>query len=166
MTQELTHRWTHDGRTTTFTWLESLDDITPDRVYAIAFTDHGRILLVGAGPSDSRWWLPGGGVEPGEAAEAALRRELDEEAGATVEDLELLAYRQADDPVNGGSVIATYWVRVEVPDTFDPKFEVSESLLATPDQFLDYLFWADDPAAGRLLDLALAVEARRGTPPA
>lgn len=162
LTQDLTHQWTHDGRTTTFTWLETLGDIAPTRVYAIAVTDDARILLVGAGPSDSRWWLPGGGIEEAEDAESALRRELDEEAGATVDDLELLAYRQVEDPVDGRSVIATFWARVQMPPTFEPKFEVSESLLVHPDEFLDHLFWADDPAARRLLGLAMSVEAQRG----
>ena len=157
----MAHRWTHDGRTTTFTWLQSLDGISPARVYAIAITDDLRMLLVGAGSDKERWWLPGGGIEAGETAESALRRELDEEAGATVDDLELLAYRQVDDPVDGRSVIATYWARIQMPASFDPRFEVSESLLVTPDEFLDHLFWADDPAARRLRDLALSVEARR-----
>lgn len=49
-----------------------------------------RVLLVKASPEDSgRWFLPGGGVRFGEDPEAGLRREVEEETGQIVADLEL-----------------------------------------------------------------------------
>jgi nucleoside triphosphatase len=39
-----------------------------------------------------QWGLPGGGIEPGEEAEAALRRELREEIGLEVSDVEPLFF--------------------------------------------------------------------------
>lgn len=55
---------------------------------AVVLDPADRILLVRfAFPDRVVWACPGGGIEPDEADEAALRRELDEEAGLT--DLEL-----------------------------------------------------------------------------
>jgi 8-oxo-dGTP diphosphatase len=48
----------------------------------------GRILLVRFEfPDRSVWACPGGGLEPGESHEAALRRELREEVGLELEEL-------------------------------------------------------------------------------
>ena len=55
----------------------------------ICFDPHGRILMIRshdpADRSKPAWWeLPGGGIDPGETAEAACLRELHEEVGITV----------------------------------------------------------------------------------
>jgi 8-oxo-dGTP pyrophosphatase MutT (NUDIX family) len=129
------------------------------RVYAIGCTQDGEILLVGSSDDSETWWLPGGGVEHGESEEAALRRELMEEAGATVEETELLGYQRVDDPVDGAYLISHYWARIAMPSAFEPMHEVTETLLVPPDRFLKHLFWSDDPVAKRLLELAIKAEA-------
>jgi len=78
-------------------------------VVAAALTDpQGRILVQRRPPGKAMaglWEFPGGKVEPGEAPEAALVRELAEELGVTVaaEDLTPLAFATA--PVGGRTLL-------------------------------------------------------------
>jgi acetyl-CoA carboxylase carboxyl transferase subunit beta len=55
-------------------------------VGAVVFRDDGAVLLVERGrpPLAGTWSLPGGKVEPGEALEAAVVREVSEETGLGV----------------------------------------------------------------------------------
>jgi len=61
---------------------------------ALIFDDQGRILLLEhVFRPDSGWGLPGGFLSQGEQPEAALRRELLEEIGLEVSDVELVLIR-------------------------------------------------------------------------
>ena len=51
---------------------------------------HGQILLTKIGYSHKSWVLPGGSVDRGETAEAAAVRELEEEAGVKVNQVDFM----------------------------------------------------------------------------
>jgi len=61
---------------------------------AMIFDEQGRILLLDhVFRPDSGWGIPGGFLSKGEQPEAALRRELREEIGIEVENVEMLFAR-------------------------------------------------------------------------
>ncbi|HRC55553.1 MAG TPA: NUDIX hydrolase, partial [Kofleriaceae bacterium] len=62
-------------------------------VAALVFDDTGRVLLIerAHAPGAGLWTVPGGRLEFGEALEAAVRREIEEETGLVVEVGELVA---------------------------------------------------------------------------
>jgi ADP-ribose pyrophosphatase YjhB (NUDIX family) len=56
--------------------------------YGVCVDAEGRLLLARAAPSltlRGRWFLPGGGIDHGESPTEALRREIAEESGLTVD---------------------------------------------------------------------------------
>lgn len=66
---------------------------------AIIFDDQGRVLLLEhTFRSDSAWGLPGGFLSKAEQPEAALRRELREEIGIEVAEVEMLFVRTLSRP--------------------------------------------------------------------
>jgi ADP-ribose pyrophosphatase YjhB (NUDIX family) len=66
---------------------------------ALIFDDQGRILLLEhVFRPDSGWGIPGGFLSKGEQPEAALRRELLEEIGIEVENVEMLLVRTLPGP--------------------------------------------------------------------
>jgi ADP-ribose pyrophosphatase YjhB (NUDIX family) len=148
------HVWRYSDRTVTYTWLGSVDKVVA-RVYALAYTHEGTMLLVG-GAADAGYWLPGGGVEVGESPEAALTRELMEEAAATPDAMERIGVQQVDDPLTGRHYQSFFWCRVSLKDVFVPEHEITERLLVPPEQFLDILPWGREDPKGEILVHAAA----------
>jgi 8-oxo-dGTP pyrophosphatase MutT (NUDIX family) len=159
------HETIWDGRTIRFEWFPAPAlPLFAGRVYGVCTTDEGTVPLVRAG-NDPRWFLPGGGVHPGESAEDALARELDEELGARIVASAYLGYQSAHDPDNpfGAPEVdyhLFYWCAVEIPASFASAHEITEVTVVAPDAFLATLSWSDDPKARILLDLALEADRR------
>ena len=68
-------------------------------VVAVVTDDGGRVLLCRMAPDrgvfPGQWALPGGGVEPAERIEAALRREVREELGIEVSSATPILFKDA-----------------------------------------------------------------------
>lgn len=78
--------------------------------YAILRDDADRLLLVRAAPYltvAGRWFLPGGGVEHGEAPLEALRREVAEESGLLVSQATLTGVLSDTWPIPDGTLLHT-----------------------------------------------------------
>ena len=146
--------WEHEERIITFSWLGEVN-APPHRVYAFASTEADKMLLVG--DHGGKYWLPGGGLEPGETPVAALVRELQEEAAATVLGApRYLGTQRAEDPLVGVHLHSFYSCRVRLAPTFTPEHEITERHLVDRSDFLDTLFWGrSDPKAHMLLTKAL-----------
>jgi len=73
----------------------------PRRLTAIVACsdDSGRVLLVKqiGGPYAGAWLLPGGGVDAGESIEDGLRREMREETGCELDDIQRVATYEVDE---------------------------------------------------------------------
>ena len=117
------------------------------------------MLLVGGHRENPEYWLPGGGVEEGESAEGALIRELQEEAGATVERMKPLGVQHVEDDGWLSGYHYFYWCRVALSDNYTPLHEIGRRKLVDPSDFLDELFWGrTDPKAAMLLARSLEME--------
>ncbi|RMH38801.1 MAG: NUDIX domain-containing protein [Deltaproteobacteria bacterium] len=114
-------------------------------VGAIAFDDHGRVLLVrrGAPPGEGLWSVPGGKVRPGESLVDAVAREVREETGleVAVRDLACVVERVSRDAA--GDIAYHYVIldyRVEVTggriaagsDAADVRWVAPDDLDALP----------------------------------
>jgi 8-oxo-dGTP pyrophosphatase MutT (NUDIX family) len=137
-------------------WLGAVD-APASRVRAFAFPERGKLLLV---RGDDGLQIPGGGVEPGESVFEALRRELQEEAAASI----LGSHRLGAFEIHGlthdlEEIHDFYACRVTLGDEWLPTHDISERVTVDVSEFLDTLPWGrSDPRAAFLLQRAVEVE--------
>jgi 8-oxo-dGTP diphosphatase len=117
-------------------------------VGALVHDASGRLLMIQRGhdPHSGRWTLPGGRVEPGETAEAAVVREIREETGLEVR----------VGPVVGQVRIPSGEVEFDVVDfactLVDPRAEPVAGDDAADVRFVDAAALRDLPCTPRLVD--------------
>ena len=143
-------------------WMPPAERVT--QALGICLTADGLVVLVTW--DEQRWTFPGGTVEPGETIEAALVREVAEEACATVDACQYLACQHVADPLNPDGPASYYqtrwWARVTA-HPWRPGHEMTGRRLIPPDQTPATLFWLEKTVAARLLDQALTADQRHRT---
>jgi 8-oxo-dGTP pyrophosphatase MutT (NUDIX family) len=93
-------------------------------VRAVIFDTEGRVLLV-RHSYVAGWHFPGGGVEPGETTEAALRREVEEEAAVRLGPSPPALFGLYRNRITGRDHVAVYICRDWTPHgTFAPNGEI------------------------------------------
>ncbi|MCW7942038.1 DNA mismatch repair protein MutT [Streptomyces hygroscopicus] len=125
----------------------------PIVVVGAAVLSGGRLLAARrSAPPElaGRWELPGGKVEPGEAPEHALARELLEELGVTAQPVERVP---GEWPLKPGYVLRVWTVRL-LAGTPEPLEDHDRLRWLTPDEIWDVDWLEQDvPAVKALLAL-------------
>jgi 8-oxo-dGTP pyrophosphatase MutT (NUDIX family) len=93
-------------------------------VRAVVIDGEGRVLLVQHSYAPG-WLLPGGGVERGETAYDAVRREVQEEAGIVIEGEPRLHGLYANHQQFMGDHLACFVIRTYRQEPFAPTREIA-----------------------------------------
>ena len=122
-------------------------DGTPHGAAGVCVTGDGGIVLIS--PDGEHWGLPGGRPEGRETWEETLRREMLEEACATVVQARLLGYHRSAcvaGPQVGLVLVRSFW-RAEVElAPWEPRFEIPHRRVVAPAEVWDHLALEGYPA--------------------
>jgi ADP-ribose pyrophosphatase YjhB (NUDIX family) len=136
---------TSDGQDWRVAWHPPPDAPPGIRHGSAAVCVAGDAVVLVSGDGD-RWGLPGGRPQPGEDWVDTLRREVREEACATVTGCRLLGFSRGvcvRGPEAGRVLVRALW-RAEVrPDPWQPRFEIVARRLVPVAEAFDGL-WIED----------------------
>lgn len=142
-----------DGHAVVISW-HAPEDVPDGKRHgsaAVCVTASGEILVVQA---DWGWNFPGGRPEGDETWEATMRREVLEEACATVTDARLLGFARSrilDGPEAGSILVRSFWrAEVEVGE-WRPQFEMTQRRAVSPGVIFSYLPEVFAPVFRRVL---------------
>lgn len=147
-----------EGRRLIVTWRDS--SFHPPRelftqASGICYTDDGLIVLVTI--DGENWMISGGHPNTDEPLEDTLKREVKEEACATVTDLVYLGAAEVDDPGNPQGLIKNYsarfWAHVHL-DEFKREYETITRKMVKPSEINLSLKWHPHKVLDAILDAA------------
>jgi ADP-ribose pyrophosphatase YjhB (NUDIX family) len=123
-------------------------DGTPHGAEGVCVTTDGGIVVIS--PDGAIWDLPAGRPEPGESWEQTLRRELDEEACATVVEARLLGFTRGQcvtGPERGRVLVRSVW-RADVElRRWEARFEIADRRVVAAAAVEDALSLGSHPFA-------------------
>lgn len=146
-----------DGRKVFLEWIGSgsiPSDIKISQVTGYCVDDNSKILII---KNKRGWGFPGGHPEIGEAPEAALRREVAEEAYVSVKNPRLIGYVEVKDPKNK-SIEGTHYIqlrylaKIEKIGDFKKEFESSERNFIDINLISQYISWVASPTGKGQMD--------------
>lgn len=117
--------------------LSGAAEAAPIRIAAAVVADgRGRILLVRKG--NTRFLMqPGGKLDAGETALAALARELREELGCELAKAEFLGVFRASAANEPARIVEAQLFRVELTGDIEPAAEIEEAVWVEPSEACD-----------------------------
>ncbi len=142
------------GSPVTLTWIKldnelDLNKYSPiTQAYGVLFNSKGKILILDQ-TGDKKWTLPGGTVEEGESLVQTLKREVKEEANATITDIKLIGIQRVEDPQNKNTNQRLHYqsrfiakISKLLPQVIDPaKNRIHEQKFVSPKEINNYIKW-------------------------
>lgn len=159
---------------TNFTWHPKviIDGLKPKNIYGFCITNDNKVVLV-RDKDETRFTLPGGGIQEGESPVEALIREFREEAQFIPLNIELLGTLEVRITNKKGEVIehhqqVRFICSIDNPGDFIPEkdgWETAERIFVNIEELKDYLEWLVYPSGkAQLDDLQKKLDKKSTTP--